>query len=121
MTENVTSITVNKPDSPKTVELPGVRQSKAAPHPPGTLASLPAIAVADVKEQVAETVELFNRMAENRDLSVEFSVEETLNRQVVKIIDKETGDVVAQLPSEAALNAAKNLDVLRGVFLDDLA
>lgn len=75
----------------------------------------------DIAEQVKDTVEQLNRVVQDRNLSVEFSVEESINRQVVKVIDKDTGDVFLQLPSEAVLNAIRNLDALRGVFLDDLA
>ena len=81
--------------------------------------TVPALSEAELNNQVAEKVDQLNRLAQDRNLSVEFSVDESTNRQVVRIIDKETGEVRMQLPSEAALTVSKNLDALRGVFLDD--
>tara|TARA_R110000787_G_scaffold9353_13_gene32796 strand:+ start:2416 stop:2787 length:372 start_codon:yes stop_codon:yes gene_type:complete len=74
---------------------------------------------AELQKRIEESVAELNQAVNNMNLSVEFSVDETINRQVVKVIDKDTGDVFMQLPSEAALNAAKNLDVMRGVLFDD--
>lgn len=74
---------------------------------------------AELQKRIEESVAELNQAVNSMNLSVEFSVDETINRQVVKVIDKDTGDVFMQLPSEAALNAAKNLDVMRGVLFDD--
>ena len=81
--------------------------------------TVPALSEAELNNQVAEKVDQLNRLAKDRNLSVEFSVDESTNRQVVRIIDKATGEVRMQLPSEAALTVSKNLDALQGVFLDD--
>lgn len=68
--------------------------------------------------QVEDAVELLNRAVKDKNLSVEFSTDEATHRQVVKLIDKNTGEVQMQLPSEAALSAAEKLSSLRGVFFD---
>ena len=69
-------------------------------------------------KQVEDAVELLNRAVKDKNLSVEFSTDEATHRQVVKLIDKNTGEVQMQLPSEAALSAAEKLSTLRGVFFD---
>ena len=78
-----------------------------------------ALSEAELNRQVSEKVDQLNLLAKDRNLSVEFSIDESTNRQVVRIIDKESGEVRMQLPSEAALTFSKNFDALRGVFLDD--
>jgi flagellar protein FlaG len=78
-----------------------------------------AVSEAELNKQVSEKVDQLNLLAKDRNLTVEFSIDESTNRQVVRIIDKETNEVRMQLPSEAALTVSKNLDALRGVFLDD--
>ena len=97
----------------------GASKSETAGPPPDIRETIPALSEAELNKQVAEKVDQLNHLAKDRDLSVEFSVDESTNRQVVRIIDKKSGDVRMQLPSEAALTVSKNLDVLRGVFLDD--
>ncbi|KAB7684575.1 flagellar protein FlaG [Plesiomonas shigelloides] len=52
----------------------------------------------------------------NRQLS--FHLDEDLNRQVVSVVDRESGDVIRQLPSEEMLELAKKMaDQMAGILL----
>lgn len=52
----------------------------------------------------------------NRQLS--FHLDEDLNRQVVSVVDRESGDVIRQLPSEEMLALAKKMaDQMAGILL----
>ena len=51
----------------------------------------------------------------NRDLS--FSVDDVANKVVVTVKNKE-GDVIRQIPDEAALRVAHNLDNVKGLMQD---
>lgn len=121
MTEEIASTTARQQASaPRAVAAVvggGARAQTArvveTPQPDDSLDS------AELQKRIEESVAELNQAVNSMNLSVEFSVDETINRQVVKVIDKDTGDVFMQLPSEAALNAAKNLDVMRGVLFDD--
>lgn len=44
--------------------------------------------------------------------------DEQLNRFVVKIADASSGEVVREIPSEALLNFARNLQELKGLIFD---
>ncbi len=70
-------------------------------------------------EEVQEAVETLNESLKSLDVKREFSVEKQLNAVVVKIIDKEQGEVVKQIPSEDALRLAKNIDEMLGLILDE--
>jgi flagellar protein FlaG len=48
---------------------------------------------------------------------VEFDLGEDGSRTIIRIIDIATGDVIRQIPSEAALRVADRLDELRGLLL----
>lgn len=97
---NSVSVPVNRP-----------AEVRAESTPVGSLAS---------DKQAEDAVQLLNRALQDRNLSVEFSTDEATRRQVVKLIDKNTGEVQMQLPSEAALSAAEKLSSLRGVFFDSV-
>ena len=45
--------------------------------------------------------------------NLEFSIDETTDRLVVKVVDAETEEVVRQIPSEEALALARRLQELR--------
>ena len=87
----------------------------SVPAAPGGAGAAPTSGSA---QEVSQAVADLNRALKDSNLSVEFSVDEAINRQVVKVIDQATGEVVIQVPNEAALKAAKSLDALRGLLFD---
>ena len=54
-----------------------------------------------------------------RSKRLKFSVDETTNRMLVKVVDKESGKDIRQIPSEAILKVAHNLDALKGIIFDE--
>jgi flagellar protein FlaG len=46
----------------------------------------------------------------NKNLELSFSVDKTTNRQVIKLLDKATGETVVQIPSEAVLAISQGID-----------
>ena len=46
----------------------------------------------------------------NKNLELSFSVDQATNRQVVKLMDKATGDTLLQYPSEAVLAISQGID-----------
>jgi flagellar protein FlaG len=54
-----------------------------------------------------------------RSKSLKFSVDESTNRMLVKVLDKESGELIRQIPSEAILKVAHSLEALKGILFDD--
>ena len=52
---------------------------------------------------------------------LEFNVDEDVGRIVVKVVDKETDEVLLQVPSEEMLAIAKALDNIKGLFVKQQA
>lgn len=52
--------------------------------------------------------------AMRRDLN--FSIDESSGRTVVKVLDSSTGDVIRQMPTEEALRLAESLDEMRSLL-----
>ncbi len=119
MTEQISTTKLPQPVS----RTGGTSVAKAA-TPDSANVSVPAAPVAGAAptsgnaQEVSQAVADLNRALKDSNLSVEFSVDEAINRQVVKVIDQDTGEVVIQVPNEAALKAAKSLDALRGLLFD---
>ena len=60
--------------------------------------------------QLKSAVESINRAMQQSNQSLEFSVDPTTKTPVVKMLDKETGKVISQYPSEQVLAIAHSID-----------
>lgn len=54
-------------------------------------------------------------------IGLRFEIDEATHRVVTKVIDKETGDLIRQMPTEEVLRIARAIDKLQGLFLSQAA
>ncbi|WP_189536877.1 flagellar protein FlaG [Paludibacterium paludis] len=64
------------------------------------------------EKSLNKSIEKLNNSAKMFNAELEFSVDSTSGRQVVKVIDKSTQTVIRQIPSEEAINMSEALDKL---------
>ena len=72
-----------------------------------------------IRERLKEISESLNSEMKMRSKDLEFSVDEVTNRFLVTVLDKDSGKVVKQIPSDAILKVAHNLEALKGILFDD--
>ncbi len=92
-------------------------QEVAAEVAEGRLNSLSALE--SVSASIDEAVEVLNEALSRKHTSAVIRRDEQLNRFLVTIKDKESGEVVREIPSEALLKFARNLQELRGILFDE--
>ena len=63
--------------------------------------------------------ELEEKLPTTASKGLRFQMDETLNRPIVSVVDKESGLVLRQLPTEEVVRAARNIDYMRGILFDD--
>ena len=68
------------------------------------------------ESQVAKAVETLNQVLKERDISLRFEKNETLNRFIVEVVDQNTGEKVLQVPNDEVIHAVENIDRLRGIL-----
>lgn len=68
---------------------------------------------------VDQAVQKINDTLQTLSQKLEFSVDKETDAFVVKVVDKETKEVIRQIPSEEMLNLAKALDKLQGLIIKD--
>lgn len=68
-----------------------------------------------IREKVAE----LERALPKTSNALSFSVDEVLNRAVITVIDKKSGDVLRTLPSEEVIRFVHNIEKLKGVIFED--
>jgi len=91
--------------------------SVAADAEQGKLKSLNTLQ--DVSESIDDAVEVLNQALTLKNTSAVIRRDEDLNRYLVTIKDKDSGEIVREIPDEALLKFARNLQELRGILFDE--
>ena len=69
------------------------------------------------REQLDAAVKATKDFVGTINSSLEFSVDDDTGTSVVKIIDKETKELIRQIPSQEMLSIAKALDTIKGLLV----
>lgn len=69
--------------------------------------------------KVKDIIELVNKNIEISNNSIEFSIHEDTNRIMVKIIDKNTEEVLKEIPPEKILNMVAKFCKMAGIIVDE--
>ncbi len=77
----------------------------------------PTLSPAEMAAVAREISEALKPVAQ----SLHFSVDESLGRTVIEVIDSSSHEVIRQIPTEEALRIAKALDKLKGLLLQQRA
>ncbi|TWH64366.1 flagellar protein FlaG [Azomonas agilis] len=70
----------------------------------------------DTKGMVESVVSDLKALSQRAQPNLDFSIDEETGTFVVKVIDKDSGEVIRQLPTEEALRIAEQLDEMRGLL-----
>ena len=127
----------------QSIDPPAVKHSPVERPQPDKKADVPKISDQSVAEEIsdksarasdavrstAETIspeklgqlirELEEKLPTTASKGLRFQMDETLNRPIVSVVDKESGQVLRQLPTEEVVRAARNIDYMRGILFDD--
>lgn len=71
------------------------------------------------EKTIKEVIENTNKKLESTDKKFEFSVHEQTNEIMVKVINKETDEVIREIPSEKILDMVAKMMELAGLFVDE--
>ena len=72
-------------------------------------------------KMLEKAVKDLSRGVQNLQRSLQFSIDESSGRTVIKVVDKNTQEVIRQIPEEQVLELAARLDKNAGVLLKDEA
>lgn len=71
------------------------------------------------KEQAKKAVDRLVQLIQGTNTTVERSVHEGTNHILYKVKDKESGEVIREIPEEKLLDAAARLMELSGILIDE--
>ena len=82
--------------------------------------SVSTIDPAESKQRLDDVIKALADRMTSQQKGLQFSVDERLGRQIVTVLNKETGDVIRQIPGEAVLRVANSIEDLKGILFDDV-
>lgn len=71
-----------------------------------------------IKESVQEAVDYFERIARENQFNLKFSVDDKSNTVVVQVIEKNSGRLIRQIPSQEILKLRQRISDLLGMIYD---
>ena len=74
--------------------------------------------ISSVAEDIEEAIDTLNTALAQSPTKAIISRDEQLNRYIVKIADERSGEVIREIPSEAVLKFARNLQEIKGLLFD---
>lgn len=91
--------------------------SAAAAQPPAPAARVAAVQTSDpalpqVQAAIARTMAALQPDASN----IEFSIDQSTGKTIVRMVDAQTGDVIRQIPSEEMIEIARSIDRTRSLM-----
>jgi flagellar protein FlaG len=84
--------------------------------------SIKAATVQELNDNHADykkAVDAINQALEKIPTSLAFQVDKTSNRFIVNVADISTGELIRQIPGDAVLRIARQLESLKGIIFDD--
>ena len=76
--------------------------------------------IEDVAQDIKEAIDTLNDTLARSPTKAIISRDDQLNRFIVKIADEKSGEVIREIPSEAVLKFARNLQEIKGLLFDKL-
>lgn len=76
---------------------------------------------AEEEAAIVETVERLNDQAASLNRSIKFSVDKETGRTVIKVLDRETEEVIRQIPPEYTMEILRRMEIGAGVLLEEQA
>ncbi|MDB2653936.1 flagellar protein FlaG [Luminiphilus sp.] len=71
-----------------------------------------------VADSIEEAVYVLNQALKKSPTQAVIQRDEELNRFIIRIADKASGEVIREVPSEAVLKFARNLEEMKGLLFD---
>ena len=73
---------------------------------------------AEVRQSLQEAVNFLNKQLNEHNRGIGFSLDDSLEIPVVTVRSTATGEVVRQIPNEAAVRVAHNIESIKGLLIN---
>ena len=88
---------------------------------PDDLRAVRATDAGKFAERVDRSIDTLNKRMEDLGRAVRFSKDREFDREIITVVNPDSGDIVRQIPPEYAIRVSEGLKSLRGLLFDDKA
>ena len=99
----------------------GVFQQVIEETIPDDLGAIRAADAGRFAERVDRSIDTLNKRMEELGRAVRFSKDREFDREIITVVNPDSGDIVRQIPPEYAIRISEGLKSLRGMLFDDKA
>lgn len=85
--------------------------------PPEVKSSPPPSALPVTPEDLDRAIRELNDYVQSLKRTINFEIDESSGRAIVRVLNQQTGELIRQIPSEEALAIARHLDAVQGVIV----
>ena len=119
MAAEMTGIGDRAPITLDTTPIRDVSVDDVAPKVAAEVPPMPEIDYDEALNKIQEAMQVLNERLATKDNSIRFRVDETLDRAIVTVVNEQTGEIVRQLPTDEMLQAARNIESLKGILVKE--
>ena len=73
----------------------------------------------EMQRRLQEAVRELNQTMDNASRALAFSIDSSIGVSIVTVTNKDTGEVIRQIPGEAVLNIAHSIESLKGILYSE--
>ncbi len=73
----------------------------------------------EMQRRLQDAVRELNQSMDNASRSLSFSIDSSIGVSIVIVTNKDTGEVIRKIPSEAVLNVAHSIESLKGILYSE--
>ena len=73
----------------------------------------------EMQKNLQEAIARINEQMERNGRNLNFSVDEVIDRTIITVKNRESGEVVRQIPSEVLVRVAHNIEDIKGLLLNE--
>jgi flagellar protein FlaG len=110
-------VNTERGESPPVVKAEPIVKHKPKPVPEAPKVDINREPIISSKELEAKIVELNEAMV-SRNQAVVFSTDGATGKDVIRVTNKSTGELIRQMPSVEALKAMQNIDQMMGLIFN---
>ncbi|WP_020681774.1 flagellar protein FlaG [Marinobacterium rhizophilum] len=70
-------------------------------------------------QEAAETLEALNNVMQQMQRGISFQMDENSGRSVIQVIDRDSGDVIKQMPSQDLLKLINHMQEMQSLLFDE--
>lgn len=78
----------------------------------------PAFDAEAMRKNLQAAIEHLNKQLASSGRNLGFTMDDVLNRPIVKVTNTQTGELIRQIPSDAVIKVAHTLEELKGLLYD---